>query len=206
MTEMMIDSAPLQQALADPEVQQRVAVYRLLASLLRDVPSPELLRQIAALEQGDTASPVADGADEWQLLGLAARSSTPAQVDDEFHQLFIGLGRGELVPYGSWYQTGYLMEQPLSRLRDDLARLGFERDESVHEPEDHVAALLEVMSMLIESAEPLTLQLDFYRRHLGSWLMSFFEDLEQARSAVFYRAVARVGRRFVAFEEQQYST
>lgn len=206
MTEMMIDSAPLQEALVDPEIRQRVAVYRLLASLLRDVPSPELLRQIAALEQGDTASPVADGADEWQLLGLAARSSTPAQVDDEFHQLFIGLGRGELVPYGSWYQTGYLMEQPLSRLRDDLVRLGFERDESVHEPEDHVAALLEVMSMLIESAEPLTLQSDFYRRHLGSWLMSFFEDLEQARSAVFYRAVARVGRRFVAFEEQQYST
>jgi len=204
MTEMMIDSAPVQEALVDPEIRQRVSVYRLLASLLRDVPSPELLRQIAALEQGDAASPVADGADEWQLLGLAARSSSPAQVDDEFHQLFIGLGRGELVPYGSWYQTGYLMEQPLSRLRDDLARLGFERDESVQEPEDHVAALLEVMSMLIESAEPQALQSDFYRRHLGSWLMSFFEDLEQARSAVFYRAVARVGRRFVAFEEQQY--
>lgn len=204
MTEMMIDSAPVQEALVDPEIRQRVSVYRLLASLLRDVPSPELLRQIAALEQGGASSPVADGADEWQLLGLAARSSSPAQVDDEFHQLFIGLGRGELVPYGSWYQTGYLMEQPLSRLRDDLARLGFERDASVHEPEDHVAALLEVMSMLIESAEPLALQSDFYRRHLGSWLMSFFEDLEQARSAVFYRAVARVGRRFVAFEEQQY--
>ena len=52
----------------------------------------------------------------------------------------IGLGRGELLPFGSWYQTGFLMERPLGYLRDDLSRLGYQREEGVHEPEDHVAA------------------------------------------------------------------
>ncbi len=187
---------------ADPLQQQRIAVYRLLAALLRDVPPPELLAELAALESG--AQPPPGEGDEWQLLGLAARSSRHDQVDDEYHELFIGLGRGELVPYGSWYLTGYLMEQPLSRLRDDLARLGFERDADSHEPEDHVAALLEVMSMLIESGESRATQADFFNAHLAPWMPRFFEDLEQARHAVFFRAVARIGRQFLELESREY--
>ncbi len=84
------------------------------------------------------------------MLSLAAEHSSTESLRDEYHALFIGLGRGELVPYGSWYQTGFLMEKPLGLLRADLARLGFERAEEVHEPEDHVAALCEVMALLIQ--------------------------------------------------------
>ena len=202
MNEPALSVNDTEQLPADLLREQRLTVYRLLASLLRDVPSADLLSSLAVLETGGGAP--AGGTDEWRMLGLAARSSRPDQVDDEFHELFIGLGRGELVPYGSWYLTGYLMEQPLSRLRDDLARLGFEREPDSREPEDHVAALLEVMSMLIESAEPHDRQSDFFHAHIAPWMPRFFEDLEQARQAVFFKAVARVGLRFLELEMLEY--
>ena len=136
-----------QQSLQIPEQQYRAAAYSVLAALLRDVPTPETMLQVAEFSKVEV--------DEDELLlsmsslGLAAQSTELSAIDDEYHLLFVGLGRGELVPYGSWYLTGYLMEQPLSILRGDLALLGFERDESVVEPEDHVAAMCEVMSMLV---------------------------------------------------------
>jgi TorA maturation chaperone TorD len=52
----------------------------------------------------------------------------------EYQDLFIGLARGELVPYGSYYLTGFLHEKPLSKLRQDMARLGVEREDGVAEP------------------------------------------------------------------------
>ena len=70
------------------------------------------------------------------MLGLAARTCEPADVREEYFNLFIGLGRGELVPYGSWYQTGFLMEKPLGVLRDDLRTLDQARPtEQVASPE-----------------------------------------------------------------------
>ncbi|MET0054159.1 MAG: molecular chaperone TorD family protein, partial [Candidatus Thiodiazotropha sp. 6PLUC10] len=123
-------------------------------------------------------------------------------VDDEFHDLFIGMGRGELVPYGSWYQTGFLMERPLGRLRTDLNLLGFQRQDGVTEPEDHVAALCEVMAMLIQESQSVQVQSQFYETHLASWLARFFTDLSEAKSAIFYRAVGRFGKAFIALEKR----
>ena len=116
-----------------------------MAALLRDAPSVHLLDGIAALDPaiGRDAFALA-----WEGLRLAARQVTAEDADDEYHRLFIGLGSGELVPYGSWYQTGFLMERPLGALRGDLAALGFEREPGVYEPEDHVAALCEALPAL----------------------------------------------------------
>ncbi len=127
------------------EDRARAGLYGLLAALLRDVPDEALLDRVNRLDApaGRDAFALA-----WDGLRLAGAQVTAAEVDDEYHRLFIGLGRGELVPYGSWYQTGFLMEQPLGALRRDLAALGFEREPGVHEPEDHVAALCEVMAQL----------------------------------------------------------
>ena len=49
---------------------------------------------------------------------------------------------------GSWYLTGFLQEEPLAELRDDLAELGLGRA-GVTETEDHIAALAEVMRHLV---------------------------------------------------------
>ncbi len=183
------------------EQQYRASAYSILGALLRKVPEKEVLEHVANF------SSVAVDEDELLLsmstLGLAAQSSDVSVVDDEYHDLFIGLGRGELVPYGSWYLTGYLMEKPLSLLRDDLKALGFERDESVVEPEDHVAALCEVMSLLIEDESFDTeTQTIFFEKHLNAWISRFFDDLSNAKAAVFYRSVGRFGSAFMNLEKQ----
>ncbi len=187
------------------EQQYRASAYSILAALLRDVPSVETLEQIKAF------SKVSVDEDELLLgmssLGLAAESSDVASIDDEFHELFVGIGRGELVPFASWYLTGYLMEQPLSLLRDDLELLGYIRESEVTEPEDHVAALCEVMAMLITEAGDTTdhvneTQSIFFEKHIAPWIERFFNDLSESKSAVFYRAVGRFGTAFIALEKQ----
>ena len=183
------------------EQQYRASAYSILAALLRNVPEEEVLRHVANFAD------VAVDEDELLLsmstLGLAAKSSEISAIDDEYHELFIGLGRGELVPYGSWYLTGYLMEKPLGILRDDLNALGFIREEGVVEPEDHVAALCEVMALLISNSEgDDEQQRIFYKKHLAEWIGRFFEDLSTANSAVFYRAVGRFGAAFMNLEKQ----
>ena len=185
-----------------PEQQYRAAAYSILATLLRGIPTSEALEQISEFAKVQVEE------DELLLsmssLGLAAQSTQIAAIDDEYHLLFVGLGRGELVPYGSWYLTGFLMEQPLSILRDDLRLLGYERDESVVEPEDHVAALCEIMTMLISDnpANADESQQIFFEKHIAPWMERFFDDLSKAESAVFYRAVGRFGLAFLNFEKQ----
>ena len=178
----------------------RAGVYALTGSLLRDVPDAGLLARVAAL---DAASGRDAFALAWEGVRMAADQIGAAEVDDEFHDLFIGLGRGEVVPYGSWYQTGFLMERPLGELRRDLAMLGFERCPGVHEPEDHIAALCDVMSQIsTDSGVGIEAQQLFYRRHLASWVQRFCADLDGAPSAVFYRSVARLGAAFFALEQR----
>lgn len=183
---------------SDEEQQYRAGTYSLLAALLRGAPEQALLEHIsdlAAIKQTNDELLFA-----MSILGLAAKDSTPEKIDDEYHALFIGLGRGELVPYGSWYLTGFLMERPLALLRDDLALFGFERHSDTHEPEDHVAALCEVMAMLISDGQELARQSDFFEAHMAPWFDRFFNDLSDAKSAVFYRAVGRFGAAFTELE------
>ncbi len=184
-----------------PEEQHyRSSVYKVLAGLLRTAPDSDALEQVsafAAIEQEGDELALA-----MSMLGLSAKESDADSVDDEFHALFIGLGRGELMPYASWYLTGFLMEKPLSALRDDLAALGFERSENVREPEDHIAALCEVMAMMIDEGFAIQQQENFFTGHMSSWLDHFFKDLSQAESAVFYRSVGRFGQAFSAFEKR----
>ena len=181
------------------EQARRAGIYSLLAALLRDYPQPAALDYAAQLST-DTADEKTDLTVAFAMLALAAQHSDTEALRDEYHTLFIGLGRGELVPYGSWYQTGFLMEKPLGQLRADLAALGFERDDSVREPEDHIAALCEVMAYLVADNAPIETQRRFFETHLGSWAEQFFDDLANADNAVFYRSVARLGTAFLAIE------
>ena len=186
------------------EQQYRSSAYAVLAALLRSGPDQALLDQISLIDEVEESE-----SDELMLsmamLSLSARSHAVVEIADEYHALFIGLGRGEVVPYGSWYLTGFLMEQPLSDLRDDLKVLGFERNADVSEPEDHVAALCEVISVMISETTDLAAQQQFFERHMQPWFESFFKDLDSAGSAVFYRAVARFGAAFIDFEKTYFA-
>ena len=188
----------------DEEQQYRASAYSLIAALLRTTPDQQMLDRLGGLSQQESP----DGDDlllAMSTLALSAKLHTPSSIDEEFHNLFIGLGKGEVVPYGSWYLTGYLMEKPLSDLRDDLARLGYERNASVIEPEDHAAALCEVISLMITEGTALAAQNKFFQSHMTNWMSSFFADLSEAKSAIFYKAVGRFGAAFMALENEYFS-
>lgn len=200
-------------AIVDEDVL-RAHWYGLLGAVMRAAPRRALLDRLAALEGDET-----DFGQGVRALAEAARTvlaREPEKLDqtldkaleEEYFDLFIGVGRGELLPYGSYYLAGFLYEKPLARLRADMRRLAIARAEGVHEPEDHIAALMEMMSGLITGAfgEPAALatQRQFFAAHIGSWAPRFFEDLESAEAADFYRSVGRVARQFVAIEAEAF--
>jgi TorA maturation chaperone TorD len=180
----------------------RAQEYTLLSALLARAPDQALLDRLAALRGDATPLGVAHAA-----LAEAASRTTAARVEREYFNLFIGLGRGELLPYGSYYQSGFLYERPLARLREQLTRLGIERVDGQSEPEDHVAILCEVMAGLISgrlSAEPGA-DRALFEKHLSPWIGRFFADLEQAEAADFYRSVGTLGRLFVDIESEAFA-
>jgi len=190
-----VRSAPLDERL-------RANTYSLLGSLLAAPPTESLIKLLTGIVPAEVGGE-RDLMAAWEVLRLAAGRASVESLDDEYHDLFIGIARGELVPYGSWYMTGFLMDQPLAVLRRDLAELGFERQENIKEPEDHVAALLETMGLMISDGDvSVDTQRRFFQSHMGPWMKTFFLDLQKASSARFYRAVGQFGEQFIEFERQ----
>lgn len=181
----------------------RANTYALLANLLARAPDAGTLSLLRRIAVPDTGEGWQMGS-AWNALKFVATQADPIALSDEYFALFIGIGKGELMPYASWYLTGFLMERPLALLRRDLARLGLQVQDGVHEPEDHAAALCETMSLIINSGEeiPFSVQHAFFRQHLAPWMERFFNDLQTAESARFYRAVGQVGEYFMTIEQQ----
>lgn len=186
------------------EDRARGNVYALLGNLLAAPPDNGLLADLAAISPDPSDRSLL--AASWKMLGEAAARATVPDLRDEYQSLFIGLGRGEIVPYGSWYLTGFLMEQPLARLRGDLAELGIERNAGVREPEDHAGALCDAMAIMIAGDDPTPLerQARFFAQHLEPWMERFFRDLQRADSARFYRSVGLLGEQFMEIERQAF--
>lgn len=175
----------------------RAQEYGLLSILLGRAPNGDLLSGVARLRADASPLGLAHAA-----LAEAAAATTAERAEREYFNLFIGLGRGELLPYGSYYLTGFLHERPLARLREDLARLGIERTEGEAEPEDHIAILCEVMAGLASRRFPADAAAErtLFEKHLAPWAGRFFSDLEQAKEADFYRRVGTLGRVFIDIE------
>ncbi len=180
----------------------RAREYALLASLLSRAPNDELMSQLSDL-RGD-ATPL--GVAHVDLADAASRADL-AKVEREFFNLFIGVGRSDLLPYASYYLTGFLHERPLARLRDDLAGFGIERREGQAEPEDHAGILCEIMAGLIDGRLPAPAGTDqkIFEKHLAPWIGRFFADLERADAADFYRRVGTLGRVFIDIETEAFS-
>ena len=182
----------------------RAQAYGLLATLLARPPSSDLLERLASLEGDQT-----DWGRALAALAGAASATDAAAAEREYNRLFIGVQRGELVPYASFYVTGFLHDRPLVRVREDLARLGIARTDATREPEDHVAVLLEIMAGLIDGrfGEPAGReeQLGFFDRHVSNWMGRFFSELESAPSARFYRPVAVAGALLLEIEQDAFA-
>ncbi|MEJ6403843.1 TorD/DmsD family molecular chaperone [Yoonia sp. 2307UL14-13] len=186
-----------------PEDRLRADLYNFIGLLLARPPDQLLLDQCAALTGDETTLGQAITA-----LSTAARKARPKALTQEFNVLFIGLGRGELLPYASYYLTGFLNEKPLARLRADMTALGMTRADNVYEPEDNIASLMEMMAGMIvgrfRAPASLPDQRQFFNKHLAPWAGHFFADLEAAKGAQFYTAVGRVGRAFMEIEREAF--
>ena len=186
----------------DPIDARRAQEYALLATLLASAPSAALLGQIAQLN-GD-ATPLGRA---HSALAEAASVAVAFEIEREYFDLFVGAGRGELLPYASYYLTGFLNERPLSRLRGDLAALGIERVENNFEPEDHAATLCETMAGFASGRFPISLdaQRSFFEKHVSGWMGRLFADIEKAENAKFYRPVGNLGRVFLEIESEAFT-
>jgi TorA maturation chaperone TorD len=180
----------------------RARQYGLLAVLLARAPDAGLLARLATLRGDSSPLGLAHVA-----LAEAAAGASAERVEREFFDLFIGIGRGELLPYASYYLTGFLHQRPLARIRADLERLGVKQANGHAEPEDHAALLCDVMAGLAEGrfASTSGADRDFFEMHLAPWIGRFFADLEDARGAQFYWHVGRLGRVFIAVESEAFT-
>lgn len=192
---------------ASEEDALRAQQYGLLSRLLASAPDSALLKALGGLEGDDS-----DLGRAYAGLAKAARGTDAKGVADEYFALFVGVGRGELLPYASFYLTGFLNERPLAELRGDLARIGLERREGRYEPEDHIATLFEVMEGLALGAVDATAlgcgaqgQAGFFARHVEPWAAMFFDDLGRAPSSEFYRHVAAIGAAFMTIETRAFA-
>tara|TARA_R110002012_G_scaffold18455_12_gene67803 strand:- start:926 stop:1534 length:609 start_codon:yes stop_codon:yes gene_type:complete len=185
------------------EDRMRADLYNFMGLILSGPPDQMLLDQCAALS-GDES----DLGQGFSTLSKLASKTRPAGAEREFNRLFIGLGRGELLPYASFYLTGFLNEKPLAALRQDMVARGLERAPNVFEPEDNIASLMEMMGAMIagrfSAPATLTLQKTFFNRHVAPWAGHFFADLEGAKNSVFYAPVGKIGRAFMQIEAEAF--
>ncbi|WP_238368417.1 TorD/DmsD family molecular chaperone [Mesobacterium pallidum] len=185
------------------EDRLRADLYNFLGLILARPADRMLLDQTAGLTGDDS-----DLGRAITTLAKLAKVTKPAAVESEYNRLFIGLGRGELLPYASYYLTGFLNEKPLALLRQDMNRLGLERAENVFEPEDNIASLMEMMGAVIVGrfgrTAALERQKEFFSRHIAPWAGHFFADLEGAKNSVFYAPVGTIGRAFIEIETEAF--
>lgn len=185
------------------EDRLRADLYDFLAALLVRPPDGELIARCRGLGGDESDLGKAIGA-----LQRVATSASEESVLREFNNLFIGLGRGELVPYASFYMTGFLNEKPLAHLRRDMATLGIQREQDVYEPEDNIASLCEMMAGLIlgRFGPPASLnqQQEFFDRHIAPWAPHFFADLKGAKTSLFFAPVGAIGAIFMEIEKEAF--
>ncbi len=185
------------------EDRLRADFYNFLGLLLAAPPDQMLLNQVAGLTGDDT-----DLGQAIRAMARVAKVTKPAAAEREFNALFIGLGRGELLPYASFYLTGFLNEKPLAQLRNDMVARGITRAQNVYEPEDNIASLMEMIAGMIVGrfGAPASLQDQkaFWSKHIGPWATHFYSDLEAAENSVLYASVGTAGRVFMEIEREAF--
>ena len=185
------------------EDRLRADFYNFLGLLLSGPPDQMLLDQMTGLggDESDLGQAI-------QAMARVAKVTKPVAAEREFNALFIGLGRGELLPYASFYLTGFLNEKPLAQLRNDMAARGITRAQNVYEPEDNIASLMEMMAGMIVGRFGAPASLDdqkaFWNKHIGPWAAHFYSDLEGAENSVLYASVGTAGRVFMEIEREAF--
>jgi TorA maturation chaperone TorD len=188
------------------EDRGRADIYALLARLLHAAPDARLLNTLALAPPLD-GEPALSKA--WADLVAASAAFDAEAALDEFEALFGGVGRARVSVFAGFYASDSLAQHPRVKLIADMAALGLSRQAGSTEPEDHFAAVLDVMRILgaggagRESAT-VAAQKAFFAGHLARSLPKFLVALEGAEGANYYRRVAAFARAFAAIEQQSF--
>ena len=182
----------------------RADMYDFLASLLRKEPSDELIEKVCQLEGDET--PIGSAC---LTLAHLAKTMDNGLIRNEYVEMFIGVGRGEILPFASYYLTGFLNDKPLANLRAEMSDIGIARAEDVKEPEDHIASLFDIMSGLIRGQFGRTFSIDeqakFFKKHIEPWAGLLMQDIEAAKTVVFFAPVGTIGKVFLEIESVAFS-
>ena len=199
----MAATAPDNTASLTDEDRLRADMYALLGGLLRKEPTDEVIATVAGF-QGD-GSEIGSAS---SVLATLAGKLSGNEIRDEYMRLFIGVGRGEILPFASYYLTGFLNDKPLANLRNAMASMGIERVDGVKDPEDHIASLFDIMAGLIrgvfDAPNDLATQAGFFKKHIEPWAPLLMQDIEAAKAAVFYAPVGTIGRAFMDIESEAF--
>jgi len=187
-----------------PEDQARAEFYALLARLYAMAPDAPILASIGASEPwvDDGAHPLAAA---WNALILASQGMDAEAAEQEYTDLFIGVGRSEVDLHASHWIVEATAERPLVGVRADLARLGLGRQAGTTLYEDHLAALCETMRILITGtgdrppSAPAT-QRAFFEGRIAPWVFDCCAAIQQSSVANYYRRVAQLTSSFLAVE------
>jgi TorA maturation chaperone TorD len=201
-----IDAGETEQT-RDDEDRARADLYGVLARLWYAAPDQALLDALGHSSGSSGDADDTELAQAWKALSRAAVDADPATLTSEYDDLFVGTGRSEITLYCSHYMTETGHERVVIALRDRLRELGLHRSSGSHEPEDHFAALLEVMRHLIvqgSSDRQITFQIEFFLSYIQSIYQPLMENVLENGGARFYKDVARLTRAFLDVESKSF--
>jgi TorA maturation chaperone TorD len=186
-----------------PEDQARSDFYALLARLFADGPDAALLAAMAHAERMDAGRTAMGQA--WNRLIDASSAMDPDAAQQEYTDLFIGVGKSEVNLHASFWLSGFMMERPLASLRALLSELGIARRDEVAMLEDHLSALCETMRLLIAGdagcgPSALATQRAFFERYLAPWVFECCAAIGKCPSANYYVQVAELAKEFMAID------
>jgi len=186
-----------------PEDQARADFYALLARLWYAAPDEGLLQAIAGGQDAAAEGEHRALAEAWRELREAAARTDATAARDEYDAAFVGTGKAEVSLYSSYYLVPTARERVLVALRDELPGLGLARTGATHEPEDHFAALCEIMRHLIGSGTAdaaLQRQKNFFANYMNRAYNPLTNQVMVSTKTSFYKYVARFTKAFCDVE------
>jgi TorA maturation chaperone TorD len=194
------------------EDEARANFYALLARLYAGAPDASLLQAIAAADDlpVETAEgPARDLAHAWASLKEASVPEHADAIAQEYVDLFVGVGKSEVSLHAAEYLRS-ASGSVLAELRAELARLGLGRQADVSLFEDHLAAVLETMRVLIGGGPGIERrgipeQRKLFAAYVASWVPVCCNAITASAIANYYRRVAELTGLFVAIERDSFA-
>lgn len=185
----------------DDEDRARAEIYALLARLFYAPPDAKLLQAIVGTDQLVAEESVTSLALAWRDLKLACAGSSEQAAREEYESVFVGTGKAEVTLYLGAYVPGSVAGPFLVELKQFLASHRLARRESVNEPEDHIAAVLEVMRHFIAGERTsVAAQKAFFVEYVWTGAIALCEAIKASPEPRLYKYVARFTHGFLDLE------